>query len=122
MIESSSTSATDLGAVSDTDSGLGVLEAIETMPGPPTRGRKGANKDTPRTPINNPAWKVTPAETAPVATTSSALPGAVARTDNDRASASTASSSSVLPSLRDPSHYEELSVIGNGKGITVKRF
>jgi hypothetical protein len=87
------------------------------MPGPPTRGRKGTRD----TPIDNPVWKVTPAETAPVATTSSALPGAVARTDNDRPSTSAASatsassSSSVLPSLRDPSHYEELSVIGNGK-------
>ena len=120
VIESSSgTSGTDLGAVSDTDSGLGVHEALETMPGPPTRGRKAARD----TPIDNPAWRVTPAETAPVATTSSALPGAVARTDNDRPSTSTSASAassspsttSVLPTLRDPSHYEELSVIGNGE-------
>ena len=115
---SSGTPGTDLGAVSDTDSGLGVHETIETMPGPPTRGRKAARD----TPIDNPAWKVTPAETAPVATTTSALPGAVARTDNDRplASASTSaapttSATSVLPTLQDPSKYQELSLIGNGE-------
>ena len=121
VIEStSSVTSTDLGAVSDTDSGLGVLEAceiVQVMPGPPTRGRKGG-KDTPRTPIDNPAWQVTPAEGAPTATTSSALPGAASRTDNAGSSGSGGSSGgSVLPSLRDPSHYEELSVIGNGKNV-----
>jgi hypothetical protein len=110
VIESTST---DLGAVSDTDSGLGVHETCDRMPGPPARGRKGA-KDTPRTPIDNPAWQVGPAEEAPAATTSSALPGAVARTDNARPG-QPQPAASVMPALRDPSHYEELSIIGNGK-------
>jgi hypothetical protein len=121
VIESSSSvTSTDLGAVSDTDSGLGVHEAcdiVQVMPGPPTRGRKGG-KETPKTTIDNPAWQVTPAEGAPAATTSSALPGAASRTDNAGSSGSGGGSGgSVLPSLRDPSHYEELSVIGNGKNV-----
>ena len=129
VIESTSTTTTtgttiqllDSGCISDTDSGLGVVEACEnlsTMPGPPTRGRKGA-RDTPRTPkVDNPEWQVRPqgsAEEAPTATTSSALPGTVCRTDNAPASLPGTSGGAVLHSLRDPSHYEELSVIGNGK-------
>ena len=127
VIESTS-ALTDPGVLSDTDSGLGVHEACENlvaMPGPPTRGRKGG-KDTPRTPIDNPVWQVQGAEGAPAATTSSELPGAVSRTDNARASlpmpgTSSGSGGAVLHSLRDPSHYEELSVIGNGKKIKTKQ-
>jgi hypothetical protein len=45
------------------------------------------------------------------------------RTDNQQASTSSPSASTAvdLQTLRDPSHYEELSVIGNGEHISIFR-